>query len=73
MNHIASSLSHEYLHRRYLELLWRKDLPFPYVDNIRDVRFTGIIRGIDSFGRLSVETEKGELREFAFKEISYII
>mgnify|MGYP002510636787 CR=1 FL=1 len=73
MNHIASSLSHEYLHRRYLDLLWRKDLPFPYVDNIRDVRFTGIIRGIDSFGRLSVETEKGELREFAFKEISYII
>ena len=73
MNHIVSSLSHEYLHRRYLDLLWRKDLPFPYVDNIRDVRFTGIIRGIDSFGRLSVETEKGELREFAFKEISYII
>ena len=35
--------------------------------------FEGIIRGISDIGRLIVETGKGELKEFAFKEIEYII
>ena len=37
-------------------------------------RFSGIIRGVSPSGLLKVEdTEKGELREFAFKEIAHII
>ena len=36
--------------------------------------FTGIIRGLTPFGHIMIEdTEKGELKEFAFKEIGYII
>ena len=36
--------------------------------------FTGIIRGLSPIGHLVVENiEKGELKEFAFKEISYIL
>ena len=36
--------------------------------------FTGIIRGLSPIGLLIVEEmEKGELREFAFKEIGYIL
>jgi hypothetical protein len=36
--------------------------------------FTGIIRGLSPIGHLLVEdTEKGELKEFAFKEIGYIL
>jgi len=36
--------------------------------------FTGIIRGLSDIGMIQIEdTEKGELREFAFKEISFII
>ena len=35
--------------------------------------FTGIIRDLSPFGTLLVENEEGELREFAFKEIGYII
>ena len=36
--------------------------------------FTGIIRGLSPIGHLVVEDiEKGELKEFAFKEISYIL
>ena len=31
------------------------------------------IIGVTDFGRLLTETEKGELMEFAFKEISYVI
>ena len=36
--------------------------------------FTGIIRNLSPIGHLQIEdTEKGELKEFAFKEISYIL
>ena len=36
--------------------------------------FTGIIRSLSPIGHLQIEdTEKGELKEFAFKEISYIL
>ena len=37
-------------------------------------KFTGIIRSLSPIGHLQVEdTEKGELKEFAFKEIGYIL
>ena len=37
-------------------------------------KFTGIIRGLTPIGHLIIEdTTKGELKEFAFKEISYIL
>ena len=37
-------------------------------------QFTGIIRGLSPIGHLTVEdTEKGELKEFTFKEIGYIL
>jgi hypothetical protein len=37
-------------------------------------QFRGMIRGVSPSGLLSVEdTEKGELKEFAFKEIGYIL
>ena len=36
--------------------------------------FTGIIRNLSPIGHLQIEdTEKGELKQFAFKEISYIL
>ena len=36
--------------------------------------FTGIIRNLSPIGHLQIEdTEKGELKKFAFKEISYIL
>lgn len=36
-------------------------------------QFTGIIRGVSDRGHLIVENTEGELREFAFKEIGYMI
>ena len=36
--------------------------------------FTGIIRGLSQIGHLILEDkEKGELKEFTFKEIGYIL
>jgi BirA family biotin operon repressor/biotin-[acetyl-CoA-carboxylase] ligase len=62
------------LRKLYLAQLWRKDEPAKYVDTSTGLGFTGIIRGLSDIGHLIVEdTEKGELKEFAFKEIGYII
>ena len=62
------------LRKLYLAQLWRKDVPARYIDTNLDDEFTGIIRGLSDIGHLIVEdTEKGELKEFAFKEIGYII
>ena len=60
--------------RLYLSQMWRKDSPARYLDTVSGNEFTGIIRGLSDIGHLIVEdTEKGELKEFAFKEISYIL
>jgi hypothetical protein len=32
-----------------------------------------MIRGLSDVGHLLIETNEGELKEFAFKEVSYII
>ena len=62
------------LRKLYLAQLWRKDEPARYIDTATGQEFTGIIRGLSDIGHLMVEdTEKGELKEFAFKEIGYII
>lgn len=65
------------LRRLYLSMLWRLDEPARYIDcksSPEGIEFSGIIRGLSEIGHLKVEdTEKGELMEFAFKEISYII
>lgn len=76
------------LRERYLSHLWRHNTPARYIDQTLQSQplqtdsegelpgreFTGIIRGLSPIGHLVVEDiEKGELKEFAFKEISYIL
>lgn len=62
------------LRKLYLSQMWRKDVPARYIDCSDGREFEGIIRGLSEIGHLLVEdTEKGELKEFAFKEIGYII
>ena len=62
------------LRRLYLSQMWRKDVPARFIDNSDGREFEGIIRGLNQIGLIMIEDiEKGELREFAFKEISYII
>ena len=57
----------------YLNQMWGKDKVMEFIDNKSGTRFKGIIRGLSDVGLLKVENEKGELIEFAFKEISYIL
>ena len=61
------------LRQMYLSHLWRKDVPSQFCDCTSGRRFTGTIRGLSDIGHLIIETNEGELSEFAFKEISYII
>lgn len=64
------------LRRLYLSQLWRLDEPARFTDqrvSPSGREFTGTIRGLSDVGNLLIETEEGELREFAFKEIGYII
>ncbi|MCM1178348.1 MAG: biotin--[acetyl-CoA-carboxylase] ligase [Bacteroides sp.] len=59
--------------RLYLERMYRKDEPHSFIETATGNIFTGIIRGIAQNACMSVEMPDGSIREFAFKEISYII
>lgn len=62
------------LGRLYLSQLWRINEEHSYINLIDNETFTGIIKGISEVGNIIIEDkEKGELKEFAFKEIGYII
>ena len=63
------------LNQLYLAQMWRRNEEYEFMDNTTSpaLRFTGIIRGISTVGHLLIETTEGELREFAFKDISYVI
>ena len=69
--HINGGLSK--LRRLYLSQMWKLNERQEFVDLVSGDEFTGIIRGLSDIGLLLVENEKGELKEFAFKEIRYII
>ena len=58
---------HEYLDRREADPL------LPTTREVAGVRFEGRITGITPEGLLRMERRDGELLEFAFKEISYIL
>ncbi len=58
----------------YLSNLWLRDEQAKFYETASSRDFKGIIRGLSPIGLLLIEdTEKGEFREFAFKEISYIL
>lgn len=71
----ASRLSSEEgeICEEYHGLLWRKDEIHQFHDNKEDHMFYGRIKGVNSSGCLLIESEEGGLKQFAFKEISYII
>ena len=83
-NILFAALSSDHnLRESYLSHLWRRNIPAQYIDLSAHTspegqhhgrEFTGIIRNLSPIGHLQIEdTEKGELKEFAFKEISYIL
>lgn len=64
----------ESLNDEYESRLFRRGVISEYSDNTSGGhRFKGTIRGVSPIGLLQIETEEGELKEFAFKEISFLI
>ena len=62
------------LREQYQTALWRKDIISRFIDVKSGREFTGIIRSLSEIGHIKIEDiEKGELNEFAFKDISYIL
>ncbi len=64
----ASALAEEYVGK-----LYRLGVESAFVDCSDGTGFEGRILGVDEAGLLIVETKNGELKKFAFKEISYVI
>lgn len=62
------------VHLEFLRLLWRGDGEFyPFLDRLRGERIMARIKNVAKNGVLSVETESGECRSFAFKEIEFLL
>ena len=69
---ITSIQKKEDIRKAYLNKLYRKDEVHSYIDQVNKVHFEGRIIGITEDFRLSIET-RDEIRNFAFKELGYII
>lgn len=63
----------ERLRTEYLSRMYRKDERHLFRDCRTAGTFHATIRGISEDGRLLAETDDGSVREFAFKEIGYLI
>ena len=71
---IERSDSYTDLREIYLSNLWLRDEQAKFYETASSRDFKGIIRGLSPIGLLlNKKKQKGELREFAFKEISYIL
>lgn len=63
--------SRDTLHERYLNLIYRRDIPAEYCD--AHGAFTATLRAIEPDGRLRLEDTLGYMRSYLFKEVSYVI
>ena len=64
----------EELHEKFMTTLWRHDGEFhPFFDKIKNERINARIQSVASDGLLTIITDKGEKRDFAFKEIEFIL
>lgn len=61
------------LQEEYLSALYRKDLVHQYRDCTTGEVFNGTIKGISAGGLLSVKMPDDSVKEFSFKEISYLL
>ena len=60
-----------YLEKRYLDVLYKKNIPTMFKDS-QDKIFMGKIIGISNLGNLLIELEDESIHEFGLKEISFL-
>lgn len=61
------------LEQEYLSRLYQKDQVATYVDMTKDEEFQGIILGVTKNACLIIRDTDGQDRQFAFKELKYLI
>ncbi len=70
---IERNSGRRHIQKRYKSLLYRKDEPGKFILQASNEHFWGIIRDVSDRGMLCLEINEGEIVEFAFNEIKYII
>ncbi|MBD5371208.1 MAG: biotin--[acetyl-CoA-carboxylase] ligase [Bacteroides sp.] len=60
------------LHELYMATLWRGEGEWPFLDNKTGETLSASIHGIAPDGTLTLKTHDGELRPYAFKEVSFL-
>lgn len=66
-----SSMNTESLRQQFINLLYKKDIPMPFV-NQKQEKFMAIIKGISETGRLQMVLEDDSIAEFDIKEIQML-
>lgn len=66
-----SSMNTESLRQQFINLLYKKDIPMPFV-NQKQEKFMAIIKGISETGRLQMVLEDDSIVEFDIKEIQML-
>lgn len=62
------------LHEKFLSLLWRKDgIYHKFIDKNKNESIEARVHDVALTGMLSLVTSKGETREYAFKEVEFVI
>lgn len=61
------------LHRRYLDSLYRRRGVWPFRDMLRDTEIQASIESVAPTGTLQLRDSAGQLHEYAFKEVAFII
>lgn len=71
---MAMTQSAASLHEEYMGRLWRGDgRMYPFFDRITGKKITARIAGVAPDGTLTLLTDAGESRSYAFKEIEFIL
>ena len=76
-NHLEKSITtllHENLHGKFLRNLYRHDDSYhKFYDKVRNETLEAKIHSVTPAGILILQTETGETRDYAFKEVEFII
>ncbi len=65
------SVNAESLRQQFINLLYKKDIPMPFINQKQD-KFMAIIKGISETGRLQMVLEDDSIAEFDIKEIQML-
>lgn len=64
---------HKYLSGVYKKALFRKEGFYDFIDVNKGKVFSAQIKGVDDIGQLKLQTEKGLILYYGFKEIKYVL